>query len=84
MGKLDEAVACFCRASDLRPGYAAAHNNLAMPFGSSGKLPKPSLPTAAPWNFNRTLPWRAATWVLPSRSKECWLRRSPPASVPWS
>ena len=37
-GKLDEAVACYRRALELRPDYAEAHNNLGVAFKDQGKL----------------------------------------------
>ena len=52
-GKLDEAVACYCRALELRPDYAEAHNNLGVAFkdlgeaGRSGCLLPPGTGTEA-------------------------------------
>ena len=37
-GKLDEAVACYRRALELKPDYAEAHNNLGVVFKDQGKL----------------------------------------------
>ena len=37
-GKLDEAVACYRRALELKPDYAEAHNNLGTAFKDQGKL----------------------------------------------
>jgi len=37
-GKLDEAVACWRRALELRPDYAETHNNLGIAFKAQGKL----------------------------------------------
>ena len=37
-GKLDEAVACYRRALELKPDYAAAHNNLGNALQAQGKL----------------------------------------------
>jgi protein O-GlcNAc transferase len=37
-GKLDEAVACYRRALELKPDYAEAHNNLGNAFNDQGKL----------------------------------------------
>ena len=37
-GKLDEAVACYRRALELKPDFAEAHNNLGIAFKDQGKL----------------------------------------------
>ena len=37
-GKLDEAVACYRRALELKPDYAEAHNNLGNALKEQGKL----------------------------------------------
>ena len=37
-GKLDEAVACYRRALELKPDYAEAHNNLGNALKDQGKL----------------------------------------------
>ena len=37
-GKLDEAVACYRRALELKPDYAEAHNNLGIALKDQGKL----------------------------------------------
>ena len=37
-GKLDEAVACYRRALELKPDYAEAHNNLGVALKDQGKL----------------------------------------------
>ena len=37
-GKLDEAIACYRRAVELKPDYAEAHNNLGVPLKDQGKL----------------------------------------------
>ena len=37
-GKLDEAVACYRRALELKPDYAEAHNNLGNALNDQGKL----------------------------------------------
>ena len=37
-GKLDEALACYRRALELRPDYAEAHNNLGNALRNQGKL----------------------------------------------
>ena len=37
-GKLDEAVACYRRALELKPNYAEAHNNLGAALQDRGKL----------------------------------------------
>ena len=38
VGKLDEAVACWRRALELKPDYAETHNNLGLAFKAQGKL----------------------------------------------
>ncbi len=37
-GKLDEAVACYRRAVELKPDFAEAHNNLGNAFKDQGEL----------------------------------------------
>ena len=37
-GKLDEAVACYRRALELKPDFAEAHNNLGVALKDQGKL----------------------------------------------
>ena len=37
-GKLDEAVACYRRALELKPDFAEAHNNLGLALKDQGKL----------------------------------------------
>ena len=37
-GELDEAIACYGRALDLKPDYAEAHNNLGIAFHQQGNL----------------------------------------------
>ena len=37
-GKLDEAIACYRRALELKPDYAEAHNNLGNALKDQGKL----------------------------------------------
>ena len=37
-GKLEEAIARFRRALELKPDFAEAHNNLGNAFGDQGKL----------------------------------------------
>ena len=37
-GKLDEAVACYRRALELKPDFAEAHNNLGIALSDQGKL----------------------------------------------
>ena len=37
-GKLDEAVACYRRALELKPDYAEAYNNLGIVLKEQGKL----------------------------------------------
>ena len=37
-GKLDEAVACYRRALELKPDFAEAHNNLGIALKDQGKL----------------------------------------------
>ena len=37
-GKLDEAVACYRRALELKPDFAEAHNNLGNACKDQGKL----------------------------------------------
>ena len=37
-GKLDEAIACYRKAIELDPKYAAAHNNLGIALKDQGKL----------------------------------------------
>ena len=37
-GKLDEAVACYRRALELKPDFAEAHNNLGVALKEQGKL----------------------------------------------
>ena len=37
-GKLDEAIACYRRALELKPDYAVAHNNLGNALKDQGKL----------------------------------------------
>ena len=49
-GKLDEAVACYRRALELKPDYAEAHNNLGNAFKEQGNWTKRSPATAGRWN----------------------------------
>ena len=37
-GKVDEAVACYRRALELKPSYAEAHYNLGVALKEQGKL----------------------------------------------
>ena len=37
-GKLDEAVACYRRALEMKPDYAEAHNNLGNALRDQGRL----------------------------------------------
>ena len=37
-GRLDEAVACYGRVLELKPGYPGAHNNLGVALGRQGRL----------------------------------------------
>ena len=49
-GKLDEAVACYRRALELKPDYAEAHNNLGIALRTRGSWTKRSPATAGHWN----------------------------------
>ena len=49
-GKLDEAVACYRRALQLRPDYAEAHNNLGVACRTRANWTKRSPATAGHWN----------------------------------
>ncbi len=49
-GKLDEAVACYRRALELKPDYAEAHYNLGIVFKDQGSWTKRSPATAGHWN----------------------------------
>ena len=49
-GKLDEAIACFRRAMELKPDSADAYNNLGMALKDQGKLDEASPATAGLWN----------------------------------
>ena len=37
-GKLEEAVACYRRALELKPDYTEAHNNLGVALKEQGKM----------------------------------------------
>ena len=63
-GKLDEAVACYRRALELRPDLPRLHHNLGMPSGAretgrSGCLLPPGTGTEA-----GLMPKHTATWVM--------------------
>ena len=49
-GKLDEAVACYRRALELKPDFAEAHNNLGNALKDQGKLDEAVACYAGRWN----------------------------------
>ena len=49
-GKLDEAVACYRRALELKPDFAEAHYNLGNALRTRGSWTKPWPATAGRWN----------------------------------
>ena len=49
-GKLDEAVACYRRALELKPDYAEAHSNLGNALKDQGKLDEAVACYRRAWN----------------------------------
>ena len=49
-GDLDEAIACYRRALELKPDYAVAHNNLGNAFRTRGTWTRRSPAIAGRWN----------------------------------
>ena len=83
-GKLDEAVACYRRALELKPDFAEAHNNLGTALKNQGKLDEAVACYRRALELNPDFAEAHNNLGVPSRTRASSTKRSPATAAHWN